>query len=114
MNVMFLRYNPLGGNPDRPFKDKSGKQVYKFYQQILTGFEIATAIPSEDLNLRCELQLGGSQAGKKLRTQQARGRYPKWNYFSEDDIYLEKEIAFESDLKISVINVIPPKGPFQK
>ena len=31
MNVMFLRYNPLG-NPDRPFKDRSGKQVYKFYQ----------------------------------------------------------------------------------
>lgn len=60
MNVMFLRYNPLGGNPDRPFKDKSGKQNYKFYQQILTGFEIATAIPSENLNLRCELQLGGS------------------------------------------------------
>ena len=44
---MFLRYNPLGGIPDRPFMDKSGKLLYRFYFQVLNGFELATALPEE-------------------------------------------------------------------
>ena len=52
---MFLRYNPLGGNPERPFKDKSGKQQYRFYYQILNGYELATALPEDQLNTRVEL-----------------------------------------------------------
>jgi hypothetical protein len=43
------------GIPDRPFKDKSGKQLYRFYYQIINGYELATAIDEDKLNTRVEI-----------------------------------------------------------
>ena len=108
-NVNFFKYNPLMGIPDRNFRDKSGKQLYRFYYQIINGYELATAIDEEKLNTRVEIQIGGA-VNKKIITKTSKGRYPQWLKIKHDDIMLEKELSFESDLKISVINEIPAHG----
>ena len=72
--------------------------MYRFYYQILSGFDIATAIPEEKLKPYCELKIGqGNEdkvknhngedglTGVKLQT-----RYPQWNHFDFQDIQLEK------------------------
>ena len=67
-NVNFFKFNPTMGIPDRPFKDKSGKQPYRFYYQIINGYELATAIDEEKLNTRVEIQIGGA-VNKKIITK---------------------------------------------
>ena len=103
MNCQFMRYNPLCDKPSRAIKENSGRQAYRFYYQILNGFELAGAIPQEKLNTKVELQIGTSNS-KKITTDKARGRYPLWNKFDHKDVLMEKELTLESDMKISVYN----------
>jgi len=103
-NIQFLRFDPTGlYKPERVIKKKEGKQQYKFYFQILSGFELASVIPEGKLNTRVELTIGNLSVDTgNLKTPFARGRYPVWNHFDSKDVMLEKELTFESDMRVTI------------
>ena len=87
--------------------EKNAKDVtqYKFYWQILQGFELATNIKAEKLNTQVQLAIGDITAEKGLlKTKHSQGRYPVWNKFSSCDVKLQSELTFESDLRVTVQN----------
>lgn len=87
MNVQFLRHDPLGSfNPERVLVEKGKKQAYKFYYQILSGFEIATQIDEDKLDTCVEIQIGNLTGAKKIRSEFSKGRYPVWNCIRWNDV----------------------------
>lgn len=76
MNAQFLRFDPLGSfKPERVLKDKSGKQTYKFYYQILSGFELGSKLPEEHLETYVDLKIG-NLPNDKCKTEPKSGRFP--------------------------------------
>lgn len=118
MNCQLIKINPNAMEPERTLKKKSGLQNYMFYFQVLSGFELAGAIPREKLRTMVMLQLGAQHVenknndskadkNKKLETDYAWGRYPAWDKLSWRELMLEKELGLESDMKLSVYNNLP-------
>ena len=85
MNAQFLRFDPSGAQPNRVVKDKSGKQQYKFYYQILSGFELGSKLPGT-LKTSVELTIGGKT--RKNWTPTKEGRFPQWMAIDCEDVHL--------------------------
>jgi hypothetical protein len=78
---------------------------YKFYWQILQGFELATNFKAEMLKTQVQLAIGDITTEKGLlKTGYAEGRYPVWNKFDFCDVKLQSELTFESDLRVTIQN----------
>ena len=95
--------------PQRKIKFQTGIQSYQFYYNILSGFEIAGAISRDRLNTRVKIQIGTSHESRNkdnIMTGKAAGRYPMWKEFKNLEMYLEKELGLEPDMKISLVNEI--------
>jgi len=62
------------------------------------------------LNTRVELKIGNLSVEKaKLetggcKTSYQKGRYPVWNEFRVEDVLIEKELMFESDMRVTLQN----------
>lgn len=87
-------------------KTKSDKAQYYFYFNILQGFELATALPENQLDTRVELKIGQLTAEEtsQLVTDHKKGHYPIWNKFDFVMVKLQKEMMFEADLRVSIYN----------
>lgn len=105
-NIQLLRNGEAGVyEPVRMVKKKQGKQQYKFYFHILQGFELATSIPESMLNTKVEIKIGNLSVDKDgCKTDFLNGHYPIWNEYKVKDVFLETELAFESDMRITVQN----------
>ena len=91
LNVQFLIYDPLGNiEIERKLKDKSGKQPYTFFCQILRGFELAQQIDEEKLDTVVEVQIGNVR--DKFRSDPKKGRFPDYNFFKTAEVTLQKEL----------------------
>jgi len=105
-NIQVLRYDKDKlYNPERKLTKRRGKQQYKFFFHILSGFELATGIPEEKLNTRVQIKIGNLDVAKDgLETKHKQGHYPIWNECAVKDVSLELELAFEADMRITVQN----------
>lgn len=92
-------------NPERKLTKKRGKQQYKFFFHILSGFELATGIREDKLKTRVDIKIGNLDVIKDgLKTNYQCGHYPIWNECKVKDVLLELELAFEADMRITVQN----------
>ena len=105
-NIQLLRYDKDRlYNPERKLTKRRGKQQYKFFFHILSGFELATGIPEDKLNTRVQIKIGNLDVAKDgLETAHKQGHYPTWNKCAVKDVSLELELAFEADMRITVQN----------
>ena len=114
-NIQFLKWEP-GVEYNRMVKEKAGKTTYKFYCQILQGFELASCIApdkkkADELNTWVEVQIGNlSKTRGAIATEPKPGRYPVWNYMHPStatqpcEVKLQNELAFESDMRVSLFS----------
>lgn len=68
---------------------------------------MASSIPAEKLETRVEIRIGNLAVDEKLGklvTPNRKGRYPEWAYFEHEFVELEKELTFESDMRITLQN----------
>lgn len=71
----------------------------------MQGFELATSIPESMLNTKVEIKIGNLSVDKDgCKTDFLNGHYPIWNEYKVKDVFLETELAFESDMRITVQN----------
>lgn len=75
-NIQFLRWEP-GVQYNRAAKEKARKREYRFYSQMLHGFELASCKEAEELNTWAEVQIGNIKA--PITTAKKAGRYPVWD-----------------------------------
>lgn len=103
-NIQFLKWEP-GVYYNRIAMEKAGTTAYKFYCQVLQGFELASCVAAEDLNTSVEVQIGNlAQTKGSIATTRKAGRYPVWNWLSSREVNLQNELAFESDMRVSLVN----------
>jgi hypothetical protein len=87
---------------ERVTREKSGKQTFKFYYQVFSGFELSVKeIDEEKLNTFFEIKIGSTVIKSKATCP---GRFPNWNEIDSKDVSLSKEISFESDIMVSIIS----------
>jgi hypothetical protein len=103
-NIQVLRFDKDKlYNPERKLTKRRGKQQYKFFFHILSGFEVATGIPETKLKTRVDIKIGNLDVIKDgLKTNFRNGHYPTFNECKVKDVYLELELAFEADMRITV------------
>ena len=112
MSLRLVRYEM--GAENRRVVTKSEKSVFKFYCQIIQGFEIASCVPNEglkvfgadgprDLETQVSVAIGNltvDQGG--LKTDTGYSWYPVWNYCKSVDVKLVVELMFETDMRVSL------------
>ena len=77
-NLQLLRDSIDGYEPPpRNTKKKEKNITYRFFCQIIHGFEIATSIPEKGLKTKVEIRIGDLCLDKKcLSTTDKEGRFP--------------------------------------
>jgi hypothetical protein len=95
-------------NSDRFPKQRAVEAPYKFFAQIISGFEIAPSIPVKDLSVKVDFKIGNLSVVKKDNAKKSctevikNSRYPIWNQIFELDIMMDKNIQFASDMRVMV------------
>ena len=55
------------------------------------------------MDTHVEVQIGTLSIEKdRMSTKSKKGHYPIWNHYQWRDVYLQEELAFESDMRITV------------
>ena len=72
--------------------------------------EICTQRDEEELNTRVEISIGSLTDDKAVKTQSLPGRYPQWKETGYKEVVLQKEVAFQTDMKITLYNLVVKKG----
>jgi hypothetical protein len=72
--------------------------TYRFFPQILSGFEIAPILAADSLTTRIEIRIGHSPP---IYTVSSTGRFPLWKWYQPDIlVQLDKNISFASDMRV--------------
>jgi len=92
-----IQFAVKGSQPDRGPTDFEQKN-YRLKVRIKSGFYMAPKV-AEDTELETYLHI---YVGKKKvgETAKVKGRYPFWNYFSEDKVKLNADLKYEGDLVV--------------
>lgn len=69
----------------------------------MNAFELASSKKEGELNTYVDIVIGNQTTGK-LKSDFKKGHYPIWNNIGECDVQMEKDLSFETDMRITIYN----------